>query len=250
MLDLTQNHLINGDCLQELTQVSDASIDFICTDLPFGVLNKRTAWDSIIPMDQLWAQYLRIIKPKGVIALNAMQPFTSLLVTSNMDNFRYELIWEKEAGTGFLNAKKQPLRNHESILIFYKEAGGIYNPQMRTGFKPYKIQSGEASLNYGEQKSVITESTGDRYPVSILKFARDKEKLHSTQKPVALCEWLVNTYSNVGDIVLDSTMGSGTTCLAALRLNRRFVGIEKDEAIFAIATKRLSLEQEIQKNVL
>lgn len=168
----------------------------------------------------------------------SQQPFTSILVTSNLKHYRYEWIWEKEQGTGFLNAKKMPLKNHENILVFYKKLP-TYNPQMRLGFKPYKTKKGHHGSNYGQDKGALTESNGERYPLTIVEFSRDKDKLHPTQKPVELLEYLIKTYTNEGEVVLDNTMGSGSTGVACVNTNRSFIGIELDENYFNIAKERI-----------
>jgi site-specific DNA-methyltransferase (adenine-specific) len=225
-----------GDCLELLKDLSDNSIDMILCDLPYGV-TARNKWDCIIPFPSLWEHYERIIKNDGAIALTAIQPFTSITVMSNLALFKYEWIWRKQQGTGFLNAKKQPLRNHESVLIFYKQQP-TYNPQFTEG-KPYTCKSGKASSNYNEQISVVTENEGKRYPLTVLDFSYDKNKLHPTQKPVALFEYMINTYTKEGNLVLDNCMGSGTTGVACKNLNRDFIGIEKDENYFSIAKERI-----------
>lgn len=232
------NSIIQGDCLVLMDNIEDKSIDMILTDLPFGITS-RNKWDCIIPYDQLWKQYERIIKDNGAIVLNAVQPFTTTLIASNIKLFKYEWIWRKQQGTGFLNAKKQPLRNHESIVVFYKSQP-TYNPQFTTG-KPYTCKSGRATSNYNDQHSVVTVNEGQRYPLTVLDFAYDKEKLHPTQKPIALCEYMIKTYTNPNDIVLDSCVGSGTTCLAARNLGRRYIGMENDPEIYKIAIKRMSV---------
>lgn len=243
------DQIVNGDCLEIMKDIPDKSIDLIFTDLPYGVLNSRSEWDQIIPLDQLWPLYERIIKDNGAIVLTASQPFTSKLVMSNLKLFKYEIIWEKQQGTGFLNAKKQVLRSHESILIFYKKQP-TYNPQFTAG-KPYKCQSGRASLDYGEQKSVLTVNEGTRYPLSVQKFAYDKNKKFSTQKPLELCRYIIRTFSNETDIVLDSCVGSGSIPLAAAQINRRFIGIEKEPKHIEICNNRfkeeLCLDQKDQK---
>ena len=225
-----------------MQEIDDKSIDFICTDLPFEVTS-RNSWDFIIPFDKLWEQYERIIKNNGCIALNAIQPFTSKLVCSNLNLFKYELIWRKQQGTGFLNAKKQPLRNHESILIFYKNQP-IYNPQFTEG-KPYKCKSGRASMNYREQISVITENNGKRYPLTVLDFSYDKNKLHPTQKPILLIEYLIKTYTNENDLVLDSCAGSFTTAIACDNLNRNWICIEKEQEYCNIGLIRINNNQHL-----
>ncbi len=214
-----------GDCLKLLPNIPDKSIDMILCDLPYGTTQNK--WDSIIPLNLLWAQYKRIIKTNGVIVLTSMQPFTSELVHSNRDMFKYEWIWEKTQGTGFLNAKKQPLRNHEEILVFYTKQP-TYNPQMWIS-KPYTTKRKDKSYsnNYGKQRCVDTiNETGLRYPLSIQTFGYDKEKLHPTQKPIGLWEYLIKTYTNEGDTVHDSCLGSGTTLKACKNTRRNCIGFE------------------------
>ncbi len=236
------NKIILGECIETMVYIPDGSIDLIFTDLPYEVLNKRSAWDKMIPLDKMWLAYERIIKDNGAIVLTATQPFASELVISNRDIFKYEWIWQKEMGTGFLNAKKQPMRDHEQILVFYKKQP-TYNPQMRPG-KPYKTvsyggNSEGGTVNYGDHKSVTTENTGERYPLTVIQFSRDKHKLHSTQKPLALCQYIIRTYTNPGDTVLDSCTGSGSICLAAKNEGRNYIGIELDLGFHKIATERL-----------
>ena len=228
--------LRQGDCLEVMTDIPDESIDMILCDLPYGTT--RNKWDSIIPLDKLWNEYERIIKDNGAIVLFSQMPFTAELTHSNLKLFKYEWIWEKDNGTGFLNAKKMPLKIHENILVFYKKLP-TYNPQMRTGFKPYKCKQGRHSTNYGlYEQGHITESNGERYPIDIIEFKKDSG-LHPTQKPVALLEYLIKTYTNEGDVVLDNCMGSGSTGVACLNTNRSFIGIEKDENYFNIAKERI-----------
>ena len=225
-----------GDCLELMKDIPDKSVDMVLCDLPYGTTKNK--WDSIIPLDELWKQYERIIKDNGCIALFAQTPFDKVLGASNLKLLKYEWIWKKDNGTGFLNAKKMPLKLHENILIFYKKPP-LYNPQMRKGFRPYSQKSGRGSSNYGEQIRVITENNGDRYPVDIIDFKRDKDKLHPTQKPVALLEYLIKTYTNENDVVLDNCMGSGSTGVACQNTNRNFIGFELDEKYFGIAKERL-----------
>lgn len=188
--------------------------------------------------------YERIIKDNGVIVLFSQMPFTAELVHSNLKLFRYEWIWEKDNGTGFLNAKKMPLKIHENILVFYKKLP-TYNPQMRTGFKPYKCKQSRHSTNYGAyEQGHITESNGERYPIDIIEFNRDSG-LHPTQKPVALLEYLIKTYTNEGDVVLDNCMGSGSTGVACVNTNRRFIGIELSEKYYNIAVRRINEAKQI-----
>lgn len=232
--------LRHGDCLEFMKDIPDKSIDMILCDLPYGTT--RNKWDSVIPLDKLWKQYERIIKDNGAICLFAQSPFDKVLGCSNLKLLRYEWIWEKDNGTGFLNAKKMPLKIHENIEIFYKKPP-TYNPQMRKGFKPYSQMSGRGSSNYGEQVRVRTVNDGERYPIDVIEFKRDKEKLHPTQKPVALLEYLIKTYTNEGDVVLDNCMGSGSTGIACVNTNRNFIGIELDENYFNIAKERINKER-------
>lgn len=228
--------LINGDCLIEMKRIPSSSIDLILCDLPYGTT--RNKWDSVIPLDKLWEQYERIIKERGAIVLTAQTPFDKVLGASNLKLLRYEWVWQKDSGTGFLNSKKMPLKDHENILVFYKKSP-VYNPQMRNGFKPYKAKQGHLGTNYGPGVESVTVSNGERYPLTVLPFNRDKEKIHPTQKPVALMEYLIKTYTNEGDLVLDNCMGSGTTGVACRNLNRNFIGMEMNEEYFKIAKERI-----------
>lgn len=231
--------LYNGDCLEVMKNIPDKSIDMILCDLPFGTT--KNSWDEIIPFDKLWEQYNRIIKDNGAIVLFAQTPFDKVLGNSNLKMLRYEWIWVKHMSTGFLNAKKMPMKAHENILVFYKKLP-IYNPQFTEG-KPYTKSCGPStSSNYGihgNHGKVITINKGYRYPRDILKFKHDKEKLHPTQKPVELLEYLIKTYTNENMLVLDNCMGSGSTGIACLNTNRRFIGIELDENYYNIAKQRI-----------
>lgn len=231
--------LIQGDCLEVMPLIAAKSIDLILADLPYGTT--KNSWDVIIPFEALWQNYERIIKDNGAIVLTSQQPFASMLIMSNPKLFRYEWIWEKEKGTGFLNANRMPLKSHENILVFYKSLP-TYNPQKEKG-KPYlKNRVSNRTTNYGKFKLLSTNNNGDRYPKSILKFNNDSQNgssLHPTQKPTALLEYLIRTYTNENQTVLDNTMGSGSTCLAAKNTNRKFIGIEKEENYFDIAVKRI-----------
>ena len=229
-------NLIHGDCLEVMKTLPDASIDAIITDPPYGTT--QNTWDSIIPLDIMWVQLKRIVKQNGAITLFSQNPFSAVLVSSNINMFKYNWIWQKPQGTGHLNSKKYPLKNHEDICVFSFKPHK-YNPQMSKG-KPYTIKSGRASSNYGSQVQVVTENQGLRYPKTVLQFSPDKNKLHPTQKPIALLEYLIKTYTNEGDTVLDFTMGSGTTGVACKNLNRNFIGIELDSKYFAIAGKRIN----------
>lgn len=229
--------LYHGDCLEVMPTIDAGSVDMVLCDLPYGTTQNK--WDSVIPLDALWAEYWRIVKPNGAVVLTAQPPFDKLLGTSCLRHMKYEWIWEKDQGTGHLNAKKQPMKCHENILVFYQKQC-TYNPQMTEG-RPYKQASGRASQNYGAQVSVVTENDGFRYPRSVQRFPHDKDvKLHPTQKPVALMEYLIRTYTNEGDTVLDNTMGSGTTGVACRNTGRKFIGIERDAGYFEIAQKRIA----------
>lgn len=241
-----KNTLHNTDCLDILPNIRTQSVDLVLTDLPYKMTNSRNRLDThLVDPSRLWPQLERIIKPNGVIALHAMQPFASSLIHSctqyctNIE-FKYEWIWKKSMGTGFLNAKKQPLRNHECILIFYASPP-TYNPQMLLG-EPYKMKQGGVGLAYGETNigQIITENKGERYPLTILEFAHDKNRINPTQKPVALAEYMIKTYTHPGETVLDCTMGSGTTIVAALKTNRAYIGIEKDVQMFIDASARIN----------
>lgn len=228
--------LLQGDCLELMQNIPDKSIDMILCDLPYGTTENK--WDNVIDLELLWGAYRRIIKDNGAIVLFAQTPFDKVLGSSNLKMLRYEWIWEKHAPTGFLNAKKMPLKVHENILVFYKKLP-IYNPQFTDG-KPYTAKQGTPSSNYGKQKdNVVSINDGYRYPRDILKFKHDKERLHPTQKPVELLEYLIKTYTNENMLVLDNCMGSGSTGIACLNTNRRFIGIELDKAYFQIAEDRI-----------
>lgn len=220
-----------------MRDIQDGSVDMILCDLPYGTT--RCKWDSVIPFESLWAHYTRIIKDNGVIALFADEPFSANLVNSNLKLYRYELIWQKEQGTDFLNANRKPMKAHEKIQIFYKKQP-VYNKQLTEG-KPYRaVNGGKKSTDcYGNFKMGYFKSMGDkRNPITVLKFNRERG-LHPTQKPVALLEYLVKTYTNEGDTVLDNCMGSGTTGVACANTGRRFIGIEKDDHWFEVARDRI-----------
>lgn len=231
-----------GDCLYLMNGIPDKSVDMVLCDLPYGTTG--CSWDSIIDFNKLWSQYNRIVKDNGAIVLFGAEPFTSKLINSNIDDYKYSWIWEKEQGTGFFLSKKQPLKNHENIMVFYK-AQPTYNPQMRTGFKPYKTVKGHHGDVYGKQDKgvTVTVSDGDRYPLTVLKYDRDTSRLHPTQKPVPLLEYLVKTYTNPGDVVLDNTMGVGSTGQACINTDRRFIGIELDPIYFDISKTRLNFNK-------
>jgi site-specific DNA-methyltransferase (adenine-specific) len=241
------NKLYHGDCLDIIEQLEPKSINMIFCDLPYGTTQNK--WDSIIPLDKLWAAYERIAKDNAAIVLTASQPFTSKLIVSNIDNFKIEWIWKKTVGSGQLNIRSQPLKMHESVLVFYKNKP-TYNEQMTIG-KPYKMNRKAASFadgNYGKQKDIEVENTGTRHAQSVIEISNPRIKNgHPTQKPVELCEYFIKTYSNEGDLILDNCIGSGTTAISCINTNRKYIGIEKDEEYFKIATKRI---EELNQKVL
>lgn len=240
--------LHQGDCLTLMQDIPDQSIDMILCDLPYGI-TARNPWDTPLPFDKLWGQYTRIITPNGCIVLFASGMFTANLMQSNPRMWRYNLVWQKTSPSGFLNANRMPLRGHEDICIFYKRLP-TYNPQKTTGH-PRKVstavhkRASKQSTNYAIVPAHTYDST-ERFPTSVLTFATDKQKaaLHPTQKPVTLLEWLILTYTNPGDLVLDNCMGSGSTGIAALNTGRKFIGIELDEAYFQIASDRIQKRKE------
>lgn len=230
--------LILGDCLEILPTLADHSVDMVLVDLPYGTTACK--WDSIIPLDKLWEQYNRICKKDGAMVFTAAQPFTTVLAASNLDNFRYEWIWEKPQGTNPMNAKVMPLKSHENILVFYRKKP-VYNPQMwySTPYSGFSSETSKIGEVYGSAKSKHRNNPdGSRYPKTVLKFKQEKG-LHPTQKPVELMEYLIKTYTNEGDTVLDNTMGSGSTGVAAVRCNRNFIGIEMDSEYYKVAEKRI-----------
>jgi site-specific DNA-methyltransferase (adenine-specific) len=233
--------LIHGDCLVKMQEIDTGSVDMILCDLPYGTTACK--WDTVIPFEPLWEQYKRIIKKNGAIVLFGSQPFTSALIMSNLKMFRQELIWEKDIATGFLDARRKIMKIHENIIIFSHKRT-IYNPQMREG-KPYSVKSGSTkdnSITKDEnikKGGYLTVNNGERFPVSIKKINTEKGH-HPTQKPVALLEYLIKTYTNENNLVLDNCMGSGSTGVAAKNLNRSFIGIEKEENYFNIAKERIN----------
>jgi len=239
--------LIQGDCLIEMKNIPDKSIDAIICDLPYGTTACK--WDTVIPFEPLWKEYKRVIKDNGAIVLTGAEPFSSTLRMSNLKWFKYDWIWDKVKGTGFLNAKKQPMRNHEIVSVFYKKQC-TYNPQKTFGHnkkESFRAKHLQTDV-YGEMKNDYSYSSTERYPRSIQVFSTDTQNysLHPTQKPVALLEYLIKTYTNEGDTVLDNTMGSGTTGVACKNLNRSFIGIEMDNKYFEIAKKRIINHQRQQ----
>ena len=239
-----------GDCLEVMKTIKDNSIDAIITDPPYGTTACK--WDSVIDFELMWEQLNRIIKPNGAIVLFGSEPFSSALRMSNIKNFKYDWIWDKKVSSGFLNAKKQPLKRIENIIIFYKKQP-TYNPQFekRTEseiktFKAKQSCNGGGTENYNKYNLIKTKEAENKYPVNIIfKNSKEKEcnfknRKHPTQKPVALMEYLIKTYTNENETVLDFTMGSGTTGVACKNLNRKFIGIEMDDNYFKIAEKRIN----------
>ena len=234
--------LIHGDCLEKMKEIPDKSIDLILCDMPYGTTSKNK-WDSVISFTDLWGAYNRIIKDNGAMLLFGQPPFSSVLIASNIKNFRYEWIWQKTLPQGFLNSNRMPLRATENVSVFYKKLP-TYNPQMRDG-KPYNkgIRKANCTTNYGDfGETVAKNETGKRFPINILSFSNGNHKniLHPTQKPVALLEYLIKTYTNKGDTVLDNCMGSGSTGVACVNTGRDFIGIELDDNYFKIAEKRIN----------
>lgn len=235
--------LMQGDCLELMREIPSGSVDMILCDLPYGTTQNK--WDSVIPFELLWAEYWRVLKKNGTVVLTAAQPFTSALVVSQPKAFKYQWVWEKSKVTGVLNAKKQPLRNHEDLLVFYRQQP-TYHPQ---GVESCSIRantgrssSGKSSGNYGaitQTEDGTYEQTQTGYPRSVLKMPSEGKTVHPTQKPVALMEYLIKTYTNEGETVLDNCMGSGTTGVACVRTGRNFIGIERDEGYFQIAQYRI-----------
>jgi len=228
-----KNKVIEGDCLKVMKEFPDNSIDMILCDLPYGTTQNQ--WDSVIPLDELWEQYERIIKDKGVIALTAQGAFTAQLILSNAKLFKYKIVWVKSKSTNFLNAKKQPLRRHEDILIFYKNQPA-YSPQMAKG-EPYNkgFRKDQLTGSYGDFKTVEVKSGGERYPTDVVYFktAESEGKVyHPTQKPAELGRYLIRTFSQSNDIVLDNTCGSGSFLVSAILENRNFIGIEKNQEVY------------------
>ena len=238
--------LMLGDCLEKMKEIPDGSVDMVLCDLPYGTTACK--WDTVIPFEPLWAAYKRVCKKNAAIVLTAAMPFTAALVSSNFKDFRYRIVWNKvNRPTGFLDAKRRPLRITEDVCVFYR-AQPTYNPEMVQG-APYSVkrkENGKSTTIY--QPGINTASTdcsdGMRYPQDLLSIKADNRgvegRVHPTQKPVALMEYLIRTYTNVGETVLDNTMGSGTTGVACVNTGRRFIGIERDETYFNIARSRIA----------
>ena len=236
-----KNKTYLGDCLELMPQMESGMFDMILCDLPYGTT--RNKWDSIIPLDKLWEQYERVIKPNGAIILTSAEPFTSALVMSNTKLFRYDIIWEKQKGSDPLNANRKPLRSHENILVFYKKQP-TYNPQFEQG-KPY-IRKGDCrvkSSNFNEANVINDRGSkdGKRYPKTVVKFSGEgmnSNNLHPTQKPLKLMEYLIMQYSDIGDLILDNCAGSGTVGEACFNTGRNYIQIEKEQEYFSLILGR------------
>ena len=236
--------LLHGDCLEKMAEIATGSVDLVLTDPPYGTTACK--WDAVIPFEPMWEQVRRVLKPNGAAVFTSSQPFTSALVMSNVRGFRYDWVWRKPKGTGHLNAKKMPLRDKEDILVFC-DGAPPYHPQFTPG-TPYKNRAGDPTKattmtdSYGAYTNFRNDNDGRRYPKQVLDFpVVERGTVHPTQKPVALMEYLIRTYTNEGQTVLDFTMGSGTTGVACMNTGRQFIGIERDEGYFKIAQTRLQV---------
>ena len=271
--------LYQGDCLEKMNNISDHSVDLILCDLPYGTTdrkgikdkgdNRLLSWDTVIPLDKLWEQYRRVLKDRGTIVLTADQPFTSQLILSNLDWFKYEWIWKKKKTTGFLLANYRPMKQTEDIVVFSpagaaaaSRLGGnmTYNPQGLIEKKVKKKNSAKRLGNFlhnpehmGKGNKLLHETEYEQkytnYPSEIIEFGLDKDSIHPTQKPVALMDYLIKTYSNENEVVLDNCMGSGTTGVSAVKCNRKFIGIEKDKHYFDLASDRIMSVRKVSQDV-
>jgi len=241
-LDGLRNTIIHGDCLDVLPSIPDGSVDMVLCDLPYGTT--ANPWDSIIPLNALWAQYKRVVKRDGAIVLTAQTPFDKVLGCSNLAWLRYEWVWLKNQPSGHLNAAHAPMKIHENVLVFHDKLP-VYNPQRREGKSYRRTPTRSFSANYGTQTSEPREVAGGRCPVTSIFFARDPQigHLHPTQKPVDLFRYLIRTYTNPGDLVLDNACGVATTAIAAHREGRDFICIERDAGYVEVGRKRLTDEQ-------
>lgn len=250
MIDLSDIRLINGDCLEILPTIADKSVDAVICDLPYGVLNKgnkHAAWDKELPLDALWEQWKRIVKPNGAIVLFGQGLFSAKLMMSQPKMYRYSIVWDKVLKNGFLNASRMPLKQHEDVLVFYRSKP-TYNPQM-VKCEPHKRNHSRGNLQrqpknnvYGDFVATPTIISDEKYPTSIIRIQKEHcngKFYHPTQKPVALLEYLIKTYTNESDCVLDCTMGSGSTLVACVNANRRGIGIELMQEYYDIAVKRV-----------
>ena len=238
-------NLILGDCLTEMQNIPDGSVDMILCDPPYGTTACK--WDSVIPFEPMWEQLNRIIKPNGAICLFGSEPFSSALRMSNIKYFKYDWYWNKIRGVGHLNAKRQPMKSVETISVFYKKQC-CYNPQMRPREKSRTSKNNNSQKVFGNcRNNFVGETLKEKYPVSLITFSKSdmkKNKFHSSQKPIDLLEYLIRTYTNEGETVLDFTMGSGSTGVACVNTGRNFIGIELDEKYFNIAKERIDKSTE------
>jgi len=245
-----ENKVIEGDCLELMRDIPSKSIDMILCDLPYGTTQNQ--WDSTIPLDQLWTHYERIVKDRGVIVLTAQGLFTANVMASNPKLFKYKITWVKSKPTNFLNAKKQPLRKHEDILVFYK-GQPVYNPQMSSG-EPYNkgFRKDQLTGSYGDFRTVEVKSNGERYPTDVIYFKTaesEGEVYHPTQKPVELGRYFIRTFTRGGDVVLDNTCGSGSFLVSAVLEGRKFIGIEKNEEVYLFKNKKIDYIEVCKKRI-
>lgn len=241
--ELELNRIYQRDCIEGMKMIPDKSIDMILCDLPYGTTQNK--WDSVIPLKSLWEQYERVIKERGAIVLFSAEPFTSLLITSRLKLFRYDLIWEKSHAVGFLNARRMPMRKHENICVFYKKLP-TYNPQIedkpKENIRPIstknRLTSNYGSFDEGNHRTIPNDKT---YPKSVLSIPNESKTMtvHPTQKPTRLCEWLIKTYTNENETILDNCIGSGTTAVACVKTGRNFIGFETEREYVKIANQRL-----------
>lgn len=236
-VDLKHGRFYNEDTFDAMADIPDGVIDMLLVDLPYGTTQNK--WDSVLPLNKLWKEYNRVCKENAAMVFTAAQPFSSAVVMSNPNYMKTEFIWRKPKGTGHLNAKRMPMRNHESVLVFYRKQC-TYNPQMTKG-TPYKEKSGKHQTeNYGKDKREGNDNNGMRYPLTVQDFPSNlRGQAHPTQKPVELFEYLIRTYTNKGDLVLDNTAGSGTTAIAAINSGRKWCCIEQDKEYYAKAIERI-----------
>ena len=255
MNGLPLNEIIHGDCLEVMRQFPDKSIDMILCDLPYGTTDCK--WDSVIPFDKMWDQYERIIKDDGAIVLFGNEPFSSALRMSNLDLYKYDWKWDKIQGANFLNVKYQPLKNIEDIMVFskgritngkrkpikYYPQGFVEDVKEKINTLDYNGTFGSSSVKKGKK----FQTTGSGYPKCLIQFKKDNDKMHPTQKPVALCEYLIKTYTLPGEVVLDNCIGSGTTAIACINTGRNFIGIEIEEKYVKIARERIEKHKKLNK---
>ena len=236
--------LMQGDCLELMREIPDNSIDMVLCDLPYGITACK--WDEVIPLDKLWDSYKRIVKPNGAIVLTSSQPFTTMLINSGLKQFKYEWIWEKSRSTGFLQSKFMPMKSHENICVFCFEGTPTFNPQKTKGHNPTNSAKGYGhSSTFGDSKERDYQG-GDteRNPKTVLRF-KSERGLHPTQKPVELMKYLIDTYSNPGETILDNCFGSATTAIACIKSGRKFIGIEKDKEYFLLGQDRINKEAKV-----